>query len=89
MLVDVTCRPAELFEFRVKCGILDDGDGKLPVNFKPLGSLAPLGDIHFRCHVIIVASSAKRAMVVKRTHVAVLGFHYVVANDSEVIERNA
>ena len=89
VLVDVASRPAILFEYRMERRVFNYGDGELSVYFKPLRALAPLGDVHQRGHVFVVAPSSKWTRIIKCTHEAVFGLHYVMVDKTEVVDGNA
>lgn len=89
MLVDIASRPAISLEYRMELGVFNYGDGDLSVYFKPLRALAPLGDVHQRGHVLVVAPSSKWTPIIKCTHEAVFGFHYVMVDKTEFVKGNA
>lgn len=89
VLVNVAVGAAELLELGVVGGVLDDGDGGSPVNFKPLGALPPLGEVDFRGHTGVVAAPPEGPVVVEAADEAVVGPQEVPVDQAEVDQRDA
>lgn len=89
MFIHIASGAAEVAKFRIIKGVFDDGYSEITVDLKPLGALAPLGEVDLRGHVGIVASLAIWAGVIIDVHKAVVGAGEVTVGGVEVVERNA
>lgn len=89
MLVHIARGSTELRKLGIERGVFRDIEGKFSVDFEPLGTFTPLGDVDLRCHIVVIASPPEWARVIEYAHEAVFGFCDVAVNDTEVVDRNA
>lgn len=56
MLVHIARGSTELRKLGIERGVFRDIEGKFSVDFEPLGTFTPLGDVDLRCHIVVIAS---------------------------------
>lgn len=84
MLIHVTWRHAIVSKNRVVGDVRYNGEGKVPVSFKPLGAFPPIRKRDGGTHQTVVPAPADSARVVEGAEEALVGVDEVVVGGGEV-----